>query len=131
VAHILVVEDDADYGRILHDTLQWGGHTPLVTKHASTAIGVLKLRIPDVVVLDLRLADEEGFAVIDALRKATTQRVPVIAVSGDPDLLERARRDTRLRRVFPKPCDFGSLLKEISDAVASAKEHRHKRGDDT
>src|SRR5262245_16543282 len=76
--------------------------------------------IPDLVILDLRLPDMDGFAVLQQLQQHEVARlIPVIVVSAN--VAERAKREAMLlgaHGFIEKPYDFRKLVAAIDRATS-------------
>jgi DNA-binding response OmpR family regulator len=85
--HVLAIDDDAGMRQLIADYL--GEHDLRVTTVATGAAmeKVLAEEAIDVVVLDLRLAGEDGMQLAKKLRE--TSEVPIIIVSGQKDEADR------------------------------------------
>ena len=80
---ILVVDDDEDARELLHTVLEYCGAEVLSAASALGALAALGNRRPDVIVCDLVMPDDDGYALIRALRtRAAVRSVPVIALTG-------------------------------------------------
>ena len=103
---VLIVDDDAVNRKLARDVLRAAGLRTLDAATGREAILVAAERLPDVILLDLRLPDMDGTEVASELRNAArTSRIPVVALSAsaftaDPDALSAA-------------CFVGSLRKPI------------------
>ncbi len=71
-ATILVVDDDEGFVDLLHYGLKRAGFTVLQAYAGRSALDVIQTERPDLVVLDVRLPDMSGFAVLSALRPVPT-----------------------------------------------------------
>ncbi len=81
---ILVVDDDARVVELLQITLSGRGYRVLVALDGATALGVVRERHPDLVVLDSRLPAMSGFEVLDSIRRDERVRhTPVVLISAD------------------------------------------------
>jgi len=77
----LVVEDEPDMAEVitLALTMHWAGCTALVAGTAASALDLAERERPDVVLLDIGLPDEDGFAVCRAIRAYSD--VPIIMLT--------------------------------------------------
>ena len=93
---LLLVEDDEDLAAVLTERFRQLG---IDVHHASTARQALALCahiVPDLVVLDLQLPDQDGFAVVAQLRRDSRLRCVPLAVYSARDLSEADRKRLRL-----------------------------------
>src|SRR6202171_2825521 len=85
--HVLAIDDDAAMRQLIADYL---GENELRVTTVATGAGMVKVLAEhaiDVVVLDLRLAGEDGMQLAKRLRE--TSEVPIIIVSGRKDEADR------------------------------------------
>jgi two-component system OmpR family response regulator len=85
--HVLAIDDDADMRRLIADYL---GENDLRVTTVATGAGMQKVlaeQAVDVIVLDLRLAGEDGMQHAKKLRE--TSEIPIIIVSGRQDEADR------------------------------------------
>jgi threonine synthase len=84
VRSIAIVDDNPDAVRLISRILQARGDYEIVVAHdGQSALGLIRQRRPDLVVLDLMMPEMDGFAVIDALRAdSQTQDIPIIVVTA-------------------------------------------------
>ncbi|RZJ25395.1 MAG: response regulator, partial [Haliea sp.] len=87
---VLVVEDEPDFARILLDLAHELGYSCLVADHADDALQLAENFAPDAILLDMRLPDESGLALLQQLKeRPLTRHIPVHVISAE-DLTEPA-----------------------------------------
>ena len=86
-ARALIVEDDPDTAGVLAEMVSWWDYKVRVAYDAPTALAIAQELQPDVVLIDLRLGDTDGYEVAAALRSTTAPHpIRIITISGaDPD----------------------------------------------
>jgi two-component system response regulator AtoC len=67
---VLVVDDDADIRALLKDLLAEEGYTVKLAASGEAALAEIEKRVPDLVMMDVKLPDQDGLAVLKQLRKA-------------------------------------------------------------
>ena len=80
---LLIVEDDPDFGPALSDALRAKGHQPAWARSSAQALGMLQAEVFDVLLLDLGLPDEDGFAYLRRLRSAGYTEPVIILTARD------------------------------------------------
>ncbi len=82
---VLVVEDDLAFGEILRDLAHELDFHCLVAHSADEGVELALARIPNAILLDVRLPDHSGLSVLDRLKRdPTTRHIPVHVMSiGD------------------------------------------------
>ncbi len=118
-AKILIVDDEKDFCDILFRVLKREGFTSLVAHDAEMALNMVRLGLPDVVLLDVRMPGMDG---MEALRKAKqiNADLPIIMVtaySGVNGAVE-AIKDGAFD-YLSKPLDNKVLIEKIKRALAN------------
>lgn len=80
---ILVVDDEPDVTEALRSALELAGHEVLTAGTAAMGVAIATTGKPDLVVLDLRLPDEDGLKVVRRLRPGF--EAPILILSGVKD----------------------------------------------
>lgn len=122
---ILIVDDDRSQVEALSLRLQRQGFTTMFAHEGRRGVHLARERCPDLVLLDLRLPDVDGFEVCGELVDSPeTCHIPIIIVSGldQPDVVRSAGRlgasillasptiPTSCSRSFSTPCDATSTI---------------------
>jgi two-component system, cell cycle response regulator DivK len=120
---ILVVEDNEKNMKLFRDVLQSTGYYTLEATTGSQAVELATERLPDLVLMDIRLPDIGGVEALGRLRAdERTVDIPVLAVTAQAMDGDRER--------FLAMGFEGYLSKpvEISELVAAVKQHCNGRG---
>ena len=77
--HILIVEDQSNTAEMLHSYFQAQGYKVTTVGWGRDALAFVEKTLPDLVVLDIRLPDIDGYEVFRHLRAHwRTEHIPVI-----------------------------------------------------
>ena len=116
MAEILLVEDEKNLRALFEDLLTRRGHHVVTCETLAAARASLARRLPDVMVVDVRLPDGEGLALLD-------RRVPAVVMTAF-GTLERAVQALRAGAVdfLVKPFDNARLLSSVEQALAAAEQ---------
>jgi CheY-like chemotaxis protein len=120
---ILIVDDDEALVDLLSRRLEQQGYETLTADTGRMGLALAGRHLPDLVVLDLRLPDTDGFSVCQELADSPqTCSIPVIVLSGmeRPDIVRRCRAAGCCYFVR-KPYDPNALLVLIRQALADAE----------
>lgn len=110
---ILVVDDDEDVTRVLSFAFESEGYRVLRCCNGRDAIHLARRHLPDLLTLDLKMPDTDGFAVLDALRQdPKTRSIPVICISVQPDCASAASHGADY--CLEKPIDIAKLRRVTS-----------------
>jgi two-component system phosphate regulon response regulator PhoB len=90
MAHILVVEDEADLQQILAYNLRQAGHDVVTAPSGEAALALVKQRAPDLMVLDLMLPGISGTDVCRAVKNdPATRHVAVLMLTAKGSEIDR------------------------------------------
>jgi DNA-binding response OmpR family regulator len=119
-----VVEDDDTTRTFLCDQLAADGYTTAGASGVAEALRALEVRRPDVVLLDLTLADGHGLMVLDRVRAAdgAGSRIdpdtPVVVLTGRTGEADRVRGLTRGADDYVcKPFSYAELLARVQSVL--------------
>ena len=120
--YVLVVESDAELQRQIGAALRDAGFDLHAEADAAWARKTVGTRVPDVVVVDTRLADIDGFAFADELRHAPeTRTTPIVFVASTHRGVSHraeARRRFAPADYLPTPLDLGQLAPCVAELAA-------------
>jgi DNA-binding response OmpR family regulator len=117
---ILVVEDNLDAFKGLAVRLKANGFVPLLATKAATAMEMVRIDPPELIVLDLGLPDRDGYSVMDKLKSLPeTASIPVIVLTArDPQGNQERSYELGAFDFFQKPVHDKWLLDSIKRALA-------------
>ena len=119
---ILVVEDQEDNRRIMHDLLSDAGFEVLEAVSGDKGVEMALTHEPDLILMDLQLPGIDGYEATRQIKaNPELRKIPVIAVtsyalSGDNDLALEAGCDA----YFSKPVSPRKLLATIKENLREA-----------
>ncbi len=101
---ILIIDDQPEAVRLIKQLLDEHGKYRVFAAHSGTeGIALVARRRPDLVILDLRMPEMDGFSVLNELRSnPETSNIPVMVVTGDLNLNDSERSLLKHIRVVPK-----------------------------
>jgi CheY-like chemotaxis protein len=115
---ILTVDDDRTTREMLQEALERAGAQVLVAESARDALGKLERFRPDVLVSDIGMPEEDGYALLRKVRGLPRERggaTPAIAVTGLFREEDRAAtRNAGYQAVTRKPVNLAELLTTIA-----------------
>ena len=122
MSRVLVVDDEPDIVYMVKVILRSAGFDVTAASGVEDAMTRLSGDDPDLVLLDLRLGDGEGWTVLEHLRaEGRTDTIPVIILSAhaNPSTTERATREGA-RAYITKPFVASALLAAVRQHVETA-----------
>src|SRR6185312_16144173 len=113
---ILVVDDEPQIRRLLRTGLPPHGYEVIEAATAAAALKLLPHEKPDVMILDLGLPDEDGFAIIGKVRADAL--TPILVLSARSDVEGKVRAlELGADDYVTKPFDMAELLARLKAAL--------------
>jgi two-component system cell cycle response regulator DivK len=118
-ALVLIVDDDERNARLARDVLEAAGFRTAVAATAAEALAAAHEKLPDVVLMDLRLPDLDGGEAVRRLAADDrTAAIPVLAVSAlRRDDADPWWRDAGFADYVEKPIDVLALPGRVRAAL--------------
>lgn len=127
---ILIVDDSPDNLRVLSATLSEHGYEVRCAKNGSMALTGAQMVLPDLILLDIRMPDMDGYEVCQQLKeRVQTCDIPVIFLSALDDVIDKVRAfNVGGVDYITKPFQVEEVLARIKSQLAlqSAKAEIHK-----
>jgi len=122
---LLVIEDDAEFAKILRDMAREKGFKTIAALRGDTALALAREYKPDAITLDLRLPVIDGWTVLDRLKHdSRTRHIPVHLISATDEGKQRALSLGAI--AFLKKPVTGEALAEALNDVKGFVERRVK-----
>ncbi|PEQ12712.1 hypothetical protein B2G71_10435 [Novosphingobium sp. PC22D] len=120
---VLIAEDDPLVGDMLQFAFMEAGHGVGVIGDGSDALGAIRSRRPDLVILDCELPGMHGLAILAEMRRdAFLWKIPVVFLTGargpnDADMAMQSGANGFLH----KPCDPRRVVARAEEELTRAK----------
>ena len=119
--HVLLVEDDDDSRKLLGTMLKRYGAKVTATKSAAEALNVFSGDVPDVLISDIGMPDEDGYEFIQKLRALPPDQggnTPAIALTGYASRKDKERALTAGYQLhIAKPIEQSDMMAAIAALV--------------
>jgi DNA-binding NtrC family response regulator len=117
LAHLLIVDDDANTLASLARAFRLAGHEATVCDNAGRALELLKSQRFDMMLSDVVMPGKDGLALLEEVRQAGIT-LPVVMISGQANI-EMAVRATRLGAIdfLEKPLSTDKLLLTVDNVL--------------
>lgn len=119
MAHLLIIDDDPDVGRLLTMMLKRAGHTPSVCYHAQDGLKQALAQPPQLIVLDLMMPDMDGYDLIKRLRaETTTAHIPILVITARGQAADKqAALEAGANGYLRKPIDPKELTAQVQELL--------------
>ena len=113
---ILHIEDNSDNRMLIRRILQFEGYQVLEAENAGSAMSLLAVYRPDLILMDINMPDEDGYTLTQKLKSIPALiHVPILAITanalkGDKEKSLQAGCDGYIE----KPIDIDSFLEQLA-----------------
>jgi len=115
IKNVLIVDDEEDLCWLLTSTLQSKGYNVSVANSIIKGIACLKKKVPNLVLLDLKLPDGNGMDMIPEIKAAAPQAVVVIiSAYGSEEKRAEAKDKEGVHGFIDKPFTEEKILETIA-----------------
>ena len=129
-AHILVVDDDAAIRELVREYLAEHDYQVSVAENGADMDKVLAAEIVDLVILDLKLPDEDGLAIARRLRESLD--IPIIILTGRKEEADRVMGlELGADDYVTKPFSQRELMARIKAVLRRTEGKRASRRENT
>lgn len=120
------MEDNQPSCELLCDWLEVEGFEVCTAADLRTSFAALAKHLPDVVLLDINLGQEDGLDIFTWMRKEPNMgKIPVIAVTAHAKVIEQQRvLQAGCKACLSKPIDFKVLRDQLDHWVGVAERAR-------
>lgn len=121
---LLVVEDDVDIADMLNDYFRSQGYAVSTVNWGEDAIHACQSNLPDLVILDIRLPDIDGFEVARWLRSnRKTRQLPIIFLTEKRDRKDRmVGLALNVEDYITKPFDMYELRLRVRNTLKRSRQ---------
>jgi two-component system alkaline phosphatase synthesis response regulator PhoP len=129
MALIYIVEDDPSIQEIERMALKNSNYTVQAFDRASSFYKKLEEAVPDLILLDIMLPDEDGYKIVRKLRAQTrTKRIPVIMITAKTEEIDMVKGlDDGADDYIRKPFSVMELLSRVRALLRRTKEEIPER----
>ena len=114
--HIIIVDDEAPAREMVGEYLKMHGFTVTLCDGGKSLRGAIENSVPDLVVLDLNMPEEDGLSIIRDLKSRTN--VPVIMLTATASPIDRVvGLELGADDYIAKPCELRELMARIRSVL--------------
>ncbi|TGE00843.1 response regulator [Methylobacterium nonmethylotrophicum] len=121
--HVVVVDDEADARAMVGDYLRMHGFEVSLCDGGSALRRRLAEVVPDLIVLDLNMPEEDGLSIVRDLKGRSS--VPIIMLTATASPIDRVvGLELGADDYLPKPCELRELVARIRSVLRRAAQAR-------
>jgi DNA-binding response OmpR family regulator len=122
--HIFAINGSPDFLNVIRDLFQDEGYNVTTTNYVPNSFDQIAALDPDALIVDIVVGQQVGWELLEQLNAAAaTTGIPVLIVSTDPRLLERAQEQAARygkNRYLIKPFGLDDILAQIREMIGTA-----------
>ena len=122
--HIFAIDGSPDFLNVIRDLFQDEGYNVTTTNYVPNSFAQIAALEPDALIVDIVVGQRVGWELLEQLHAAAaTTGIPVLIVSTDPRLLERAQEQAARygkNRYLIKPFGLDDILEQIREMIGEA-----------
>ena len=122
--HVFVINSAPEFLHLMRKLFQSERYNVTTTNFVPNSFGQIAGAQPDALIIDLAQGNQAGWDLLERLhREASTAGIPVLVVSIDDDLIERARRQVDRfggTTYLLKPFSLARMLAAIEALIGKA-----------
>lgn len=123
MAHILVIDDEADIRRILTIFFTGEGHLVKTAEDGHEGVKLAALHHFDLIVTDVIMPNKDGLEVLTEIRQKSPGSRIIVMTGGtmkvDKDLILSTAKAMRAHKVVAKPIDLKLLKVAVDEVLAT------------
>jgi CheY-like chemotaxis protein len=122
--HIFAINGAPEFLNVIRDLFQDEGYNVTTTNFVPNSFDQIAALAPDALIVDIVVGQQAGWELLEQINaEAATSDIPVLIVSTDPRLLDRAQ-DQAARygkdRYLIKPFSLDDILEQIREMIGTA-----------
>jgi CheY-like chemotaxis protein len=122
--HIFAINGAPDFLNIIRDLFQEEDYNVTTTNFVPNSFEQIATAQPDALIVDIVVGQRAGWELLEQLHEAAaTNDIPVLVVSTDPRLLQRAQEQAARyghHRCLVKPFGLDDILEQIREMIGTA-----------
>ncbi len=114
----LVLDDNEDIRELLEMEIEEKGHDCFLASTVDEALSLLEEKLPDIVVLDAHLQQEEGKELLEKVASKVLKNNPLyFFMTGDLEFDDDYAKSVGANGVFHKPVRFEDMILQCLDKL--------------
>jgi DNA-binding response OmpR family regulator len=118
--YALIVEDEPQIRTLVGIVLESAGYAVLEAANGMDVLDIIRKRLEpfDLIILDLRMPQMDGFEFLYRLRRHERSLTPVLVLTAHEDVCEKAK-DCGADACLSKPFDRKQLIETVNHLIAN------------
>lgn len=122
---VLIVDDQFGIRILLQEVLQKDGYEVNLATNGKQALDFIKKRIPDLVILDMKIPGMDGLEILEEIKKIDKNiQVVMMTAYGELGLMKKAK-DLGAIAYFTKPFNIDEVRESIGQYMTQPTEAKH------
>jgi len=116
---VIVCDNECDIREMLGKVVEFAGYQPLLAENMAEVIGYIRTEKPELLLLDIRMPDNDGFDVAELLRRHGNN-IPIIFITAHDNLFCRTYSPAvGAVGYLTKPIDVDLLLDRLNAVLST------------
>lgn len=116
MTRILVIEDDPAIRQVITYALSDEGYVVKEAANGRAALALVERQHPDLIILDMRMPEMDGWEFAQRYRARYAHRVPIIVLTAARDAAQRGG-EIEAEGYVAKPFDLDDLVRQVTAIV--------------
>ena len=123
---ILIVDDDEGCLCLLEDILSRSGYVVKKAGNGETALSMIKIEQPELIILDIRMPGMDGFELCGQVKSdSATSGIPVLFISGYGEMEDKVKAfEAGGVDFITKPFDFYEIIARVKTHLSLRRMHQ-------
>lgn len=117
---VLIVDDDAEIVESIRYALEGEGLQVVVARDGNQGLALAERENPDLMILDMMMPKRSGFLVLEKLRRARDESLPVIMITGNEGSRHKAYAELLGVNIYlRKPFAMEKLIHSVQQLLGA------------
>lgn len=123
----VLVVDDIDYNRdLIRGYLEGTNITVIAARNGTEAVEMVKKGIPDVILMDIKIPDKDGYEITDILRSNKEySKIPILAFTASVMSDSKEKIEKYFDGFIPKPLKKEVLIRKLGQIIEHSYPEKH------
>jgi len=124
---ILLIDDEVDFLELIRERLESWGYSVIPVTNGNEALEAVEAKKADVVLLDYKMVDMDGIAILKRIRKIDNA-LPVIMLTAYPEVkVMKEAEKLNISAFIPKVSAYSDIQTALKRAIHMVEKQLNKR----